>query len=124
MIKVGFGFSDFCGCLNLLLWMVLLCGFVFVFDLLNVWDVGVGIGYVFVVIVILVLNCSWYIMVVVVFGVFLLMVVFVVLFYDDFWWCYFESYVVILFVIIVMSVFGSVNLCKFYVEVKVLVEVV
>jgi two-component system, sensor histidine kinase and response regulator len=123
LITAALRVTDIHGRRNLLPWMLSLCALVFVLDLSNVWDVGVGIGYVLAVTLTLASNRTWHIMAVAAFGAMLLLCAPILSPYDASWWKYLENHAVTLFAIIVTSVYGSANMRKSRAEAQALAEV-
>jgi two-component system sensor histidine kinase/response regulator len=122
LVAAGLRETDLKGRPNLLLSMSALCATVFVLDLSNAWDVGVGIGYVLAVTLTLASNRPWHIMAVAALGAALLLLAPILSTYDATWWKYLEDHAVTLFAIVVTSVFGSASMRKSNVEAIALAE--
>ena len=97
---------------NLLPWMLVLCALVFAFDLSNVMDPVVGIGYMLAVTLCLSSNHTWHIMMVSAIGTILMFVAPILSPYDANWWAYLERHSATVFAILVTGLYGSSHMRK------------
>ncbi|HEY6645007.1 response regulator [Povalibacter sp.] len=107
---------------NLLAWMFTLCLLVFAFDLTNMLDAVVGMGYLLAVTLCLSSNRTWHIMAVAALSSLLLLIAPIVSMYDTHWWTYLEHHSVTLFAILVTSLYGSAHMRKSRAEAVALAE--
>ncbi len=107
---------------NRLPWMIALCIAIFLFDLTNMMDSAVGIGYVLAVTLCLRSNRSWHITVVALLGGVLLFLAPVLSSYDTHWWAYLERHSASLFAILVTGMYGNAHMRKSRAEAIALAE--
>jgi PAS domain S-box-containing protein len=95
---------------NLLSWMIVLCALVFAFDLGDIMDSVVAIGYVLAVTLCLSSNRSWHITVIAVLSVMLLLLAPAFAVIDTNWWNYLEHQSVSIFAILVTGLYGNAHM--------------
>jgi PAS domain S-box-containing protein len=122
IIEEGLRESDPAGRPNLFPWLIALCGLVFAFDVANIMDSAVGIGYVLAVTLSLSSNRFWHITTIAALGATLMFLAPIVSPYDGTWWTYLENHSVTVFAIIVTGLFGSANMRKSRAEALALAE--
>jgi two-component system sensor histidine kinase/response regulator len=123
-IEDGLRESDPAGRPNLFPWLIGLCAAVFAFDLTNIMDSAVGIGYVLAVTMSLSSNRFWHITAIAGVGATLMFLGPIASPYNSSWWTYLESHAVTVFAIIVTGLFGSANMRKSHAEALALAEAV
>jgi len=110
IVQEGLRENDATGRRNLFPWLLSLCGLVFAFDLSNIMDSAVGIGYVLAVVLSLSSNRFWHTTAIATVGATLMFVAPVVSPFDGMWWTYLENHAVTVFAIIATGLFGSANM--------------
>jgi PAS domain S-box-containing protein len=124
IIEDGLRESDPAGRRNLFPWLIALCAAVFAFDLTNIMDSAVGIGYVLAVTMSLSSNRVWHITAIAGVGATLMFLGPIASPYNSSWWTYLETHAVTVFAIIVTGLFGSANMRKSQAEALALAEAV